>query len=167
MYVDDFRMAGKKENLAPMWKILRKDLELEDSVPSHTNTYLGCNQRNIKIDNTLVNEKDAMFTRLINPSEGQSCEQDKRDAINSHDAAQRLQDPSSLSNEAISKMKPNQKKSTNQTLADSRGSPLAVSPASALSNAAATSSTKTKQFQGEIRAWAYDMKEHSEQCVQR
>ena len=26
---------------------------------------------------------------------------------------------------------------------------------------------KTKQFQGEIRAWAYDMKEHSEQRVQR
>ena len=39
VYVDDFRMAGKKENLAPMWKILKNDLDLEDSVPSHTNTY--------------------------------------------------------------------------------------------------------------------------------
>ena len=54
VYVDDFRMAGKKENLAPMYEVLRNILELEDAVPSYENMYLGCNQRNIKFHETIV-----------------------------------------------------------------------------------------------------------------
>ena len=45
VYVDDFKMVGKQENLADMWKLLRIDLELEpETVLSH-NVYLGCSQR--------------------------------------------------------------------------------------------------------------------------
>ena len=32
VYVDDFRMAGQKENLSNMWQVLRKHLTLEDAV---------------------------------------------------------------------------------------------------------------------------------------
>ena len=83
VYVDDFRMAGKKENLSPMWKILGSTLLLEDAVPSVTNTYLGCNQRNITIDEAIVNEKNDMFARLTAPIHGTTLEEDKKDAQHS------------------------------------------------------------------------------------
>ena len=38
VYVDDFRMAGKRQKLPTMLEILRKSLQLEDSVPSVQNT---------------------------------------------------------------------------------------------------------------------------------
>ena len=44
VYVDDFKMAGKTENLAPMWKELNKRIELDPPVPLNGTTYLGCTQ---------------------------------------------------------------------------------------------------------------------------
>ena len=45
VYVDDFKMVGRKENLADMWKALRGDLDLEPETELSHNVYLGCNQR--------------------------------------------------------------------------------------------------------------------------
>ena len=54
-YVDDYKMAGKKENIAPMWTTLRKNgLELEESVSLKSNVYLGCAQREVVPDMTLL-----------------------------------------------------------------------------------------------------------------
>ena len=44
VYVDDFKMAGKTENLAPMWKELNKRIELDPPVPLNGTTYLVCTQ---------------------------------------------------------------------------------------------------------------------------
>ena len=41
IYVDDFKMAGRKANLAPMWKMLGEKVELEPPEPFHGSTYLG------------------------------------------------------------------------------------------------------------------------------
>ena len=60
-----------------MWATLRKTLKLEPEVPSTTNTYLGCNQREIELDNELVKEKAGLFTRLLTPKGGTTCEEDK------------------------------------------------------------------------------------------
>ena len=49
VYVDDFKMAGNKDNLAAMWSLLGKSLDLEPSVPFSGNVYLGCGQKDVKV----------------------------------------------------------------------------------------------------------------------
>ena len=64
-YVDDYKMAGKKENIAPMWATLRANgLELEESVSLKSNVYLGCAQREIIPDMDLLAAKREMMNRL-------------------------------------------------------------------------------------------------------
>ena len=64
-YVDDYKMAGKKCNIKPMWDQLRKEgLDLEPSVSLKSNVYLGCGQREVKPDLPLIAAKREMFTRL-------------------------------------------------------------------------------------------------------
>ena len=49
VYVDDFKMAGKAENLAPMWKAIGKYLDLEPPTKLVDNNYLGCAQADVVI----------------------------------------------------------------------------------------------------------------------
>ena len=49
VYVDDIHVAGREENLSPMWKKLKEVNEVDPPVPFHENTYLGCTQRKIKV----------------------------------------------------------------------------------------------------------------------
>ena len=44
-YLDDIKMAGKKQNLAPMWKKLMKDVDIEEPTSFLDQVYLGCTQR--------------------------------------------------------------------------------------------------------------------------
>ena len=45
VYVDDKKLAGKKQNLDPMWKLLNKEVDLGDSTSFLDHVYLGCTQR--------------------------------------------------------------------------------------------------------------------------
>ena len=64
-YVDDYKMAGKKENIAPMWASLRKEgIDLEPPVSLSENVYLGCGQKAIKPNMDIVNQKREMFQRI-------------------------------------------------------------------------------------------------------
>ena len=75
---------------------------MEDAVPSVSNTYLGCNQKNITIDEAIVNEKNEMFARLTAPVHGTTLEEDKKDAQNSFVDSKILQDAaSSPSNQGV------------------------------------------------------------------
>lgn len=65
VYVDDFRMAGEKQNLKPMWQKLGSKLYLEPAVPSSGNVYLGCLQNNVDVDPKIVKDKFELFQRLI------------------------------------------------------------------------------------------------------
>ena len=64
-YVDDYKMAGKKENIAPMWDSLRKEgIDIEPPVPVNQNVYLGCGQKVIKPNMALKAQKREMFQRI-------------------------------------------------------------------------------------------------------
>ena len=65
VYVDDFKMAGKKTNIAPMWKKLREKLDLEPRVSLSSNVYLGCGQREIPVQKDLQTGKTELFKRLF------------------------------------------------------------------------------------------------------
>ena len=60
-----------------MWSTLKQTLELEPAVDSSTNTYLGCSQKEVKIEESLVKEKADLFRRLLTPKGGTTCEEDK------------------------------------------------------------------------------------------
>ena len=68
VYVDDFKMAGKEDNLPKMWKILRKTLDLGPPVPMEGNVYLGCGQENFQPKLAEVEEKG----KLTNPQDMQN-----------------------------------------------------------------------------------------------
>ena len=48
MYVDDIKLAGKKQNLDPMWKVLNKEVDLGEPTSFLDHVYLGCTQRKMR-----------------------------------------------------------------------------------------------------------------------
>ena len=61
VYVDDFKMAGRKDSLAKMWKILGTKMELEPSVPLIGNVYLGCGQIAATPDPRMVTARSLLY----------------------------------------------------------------------------------------------------------
>ena len=58
-------MAGRKQNIAPMWAALRAEgLDLEPSVPLNENLYLGCGQVEVLPDPVSISGKMDTFNRL-------------------------------------------------------------------------------------------------------
>ena len=47
VYVDDIKLAGKKHNIDPMWKVL-KEVDLGEPTSFLDHVYLGCTQNNVK-----------------------------------------------------------------------------------------------------------------------
>ena len=45
MYVDDIKLAGKKQNIDPMWKVLNKEVDLEEPTSFLDHENLGFTQR--------------------------------------------------------------------------------------------------------------------------
>ena len=45
VYVDDIKLAGKKQNLDPMWILPNKEVDLGEPTSFLDNVYLGCTQR--------------------------------------------------------------------------------------------------------------------------
>ena len=45
VYVDDIKLAGKKQHLDPMWKLLNKEVDLGEPTSFLDHVYLGCTQR--------------------------------------------------------------------------------------------------------------------------
>ena len=41
MYVDDIKLAGKKQNINPMWKVLNEEVDLGDPTSFLDHVYLG------------------------------------------------------------------------------------------------------------------------------
>ena len=55
MYVDDIKLAVKKQNLDPMWKLLDKEVDLGEPTSFLDHAYLGCSPN---IDDHLYKEED-------------------------------------------------------------------------------------------------------------
>ena len=54
MYVDDIELAGKKQNIDLMWKVLNKEVDLGETTPFLNHVYLGCTQRQCEISKDIV-----------------------------------------------------------------------------------------------------------------
>ena len=67
VYVDDFKMAGRKANLAPMWKLLGEHIDLDPPTKMDGGVYLGCGQFDIKAPAPLIKEKQETFQHLLQP----------------------------------------------------------------------------------------------------
>ena len=65
LYVDDIKMAGKKQNLDPMWNLLNKEVDLGEPTSFLDHVYLGCTQRQCEISKNTVDKYRTMFESRI------------------------------------------------------------------------------------------------------
>ena len=45
VYVDDIKLAGKKQNIDPMWKVLNKEVDLGEPTSFLDHVYLGLHSK--------------------------------------------------------------------------------------------------------------------------
>ena len=65
VYLDDIKLAGKKQNLDPMWKVLNKEVDLGEPTSFLDHVYLGCTQRECQISKDIVDNYRSMFESRI------------------------------------------------------------------------------------------------------
>ena len=65
MYVDDIKLAGKKQNLDPVWKLLNKEVDLREPTSFLDHVYFGCTQRQCEISKDIVDNCRTMFESRI------------------------------------------------------------------------------------------------------
>ena len=65
VYVDDIKLAGKKQNLDPMWKVLSKEVDLGEPTSFLDHENLGCTQRRCETRKHIVDNKRTMFESRI------------------------------------------------------------------------------------------------------
>ena len=65
VYVDDIKLAGKKQNLDPMWKVLNKEVDLGEPTSFLDHENLGCTQRQCEISKYIMDHYRAMFESRI------------------------------------------------------------------------------------------------------
>ena len=61
MNVDDIKLAGKKQHLDPMCKVLNKEVDLGDPTSFLDHENLGCIQRQCEISKDIVDNYRIMF----------------------------------------------------------------------------------------------------------
>ena len=64
-FVHDLKLAGKKQNLDPMWKILNKEVDLGEPTSFLDHVYLGCTQRQCEVSQNIVDNYRTMFESRI------------------------------------------------------------------------------------------------------
>ena len=65
VHVDDIKLAGKKQNNNPTWKILMKDVDLGEPTSFLDHVYLGCTQKECQIRKDIVDNYRSMFESRI------------------------------------------------------------------------------------------------------
>ena len=61
VYVDDIKLAGKKQNIDPMWKLLNKEVNLGEPTSFLDHVYLGCTQRQCEVSQNIVDNYRAIL----------------------------------------------------------------------------------------------------------
>ena len=61
VYVDDITLAGKKQNVNPMWKVQNKEVDLGQPTSFLDHVYLGCTQRPCETCKDIVDSYRTMF----------------------------------------------------------------------------------------------------------
>ena len=87
VYVDDIKLAGKKQNLDPMWKLLNKEVDLGEPTSFLDHVYLGCTQRQCEISKDIVENDRTMVESRISAggTEKLPCSENLRISSWSHD----------------------------------------------------------------------------------
>ena len=67
VYVDDIKLAGKKQNIDPMWKVLMTEVDLGEPTSFLDHVYLGCTQRQCETSKDIVDIYRTMFESRISP----------------------------------------------------------------------------------------------------
>ena len=65
VYVDDTKLAGKKQNLDPMWKLLNKEVDLGEPTSFLDHGCLECTQRQCEVSQNIVDNCRTMFESRI------------------------------------------------------------------------------------------------------
>ena len=63
MYVDDIKLAGKKQHIDPMWKVLNKEVDLGEPTSFLDHVYLGCTRGQCEISKDIVDN----YRTCLNP----------------------------------------------------------------------------------------------------
>ena len=63
--VDDVKLAGKKQNIDPMWEVLNKEVVLGEPTSFVDHENLGCTRRQCEISKDIVDNYRAMFESRI------------------------------------------------------------------------------------------------------
>ena len=87
VYVDDIKLAGKKQNIDPMWKVLNKEVDLGEPTSFLDHVYLGCTERQCEISKDIVDNYRTMFESRISAgaTEKLPCSEDLRISSWSYD----------------------------------------------------------------------------------
>ena len=65
VYVVDIKLAGKKQNIKPLWKIIMKDVVLGEPTSFLDLVNLGCTQRECQVSKDIVGNFRSMFESRI------------------------------------------------------------------------------------------------------
>ena len=63
--MDDIKLAGKKQNLDPIWKLLNKEVDLGEPTSFLDHVYLGCTQRQCEVSKDIVDNYRTMLESRI------------------------------------------------------------------------------------------------------
>ena len=63
--MDDIKLAGKKQNIDPMRKLLLQDVHLGEPTSFFDHVYLGCTRRECQISKDIVDNYRSMFKSRI------------------------------------------------------------------------------------------------------
>ena len=87
MYVDDIKLAGRKQNIDPMRKVLNKEVDLGEPPSFLDHVYLGCTQKQCEISKDIVDNYRAMYESRISAggTEKLPCSQNLRISSWSYD----------------------------------------------------------------------------------
>ena len=65
VYVDYMKLAGKKQNLDPMWKVPNQEVDLGEPTSLLDHVFFGCTQRQCEISKDIVDNYRTMFESRI------------------------------------------------------------------------------------------------------
>ena len=65
MFVDDIKLAGKTQNINPMWKVLNKEVDLGEPTSILDHVSLGCTQRECEKSKEIVDSYRNVFESRI------------------------------------------------------------------------------------------------------
>ena len=64
--MDDIKLAGKRQNIDPMWKVLNKEVDLGEPTSFFDHVYLVCTQKQCEISKDIV-DNYTITERCLNP----------------------------------------------------------------------------------------------------